>query len=132
MRTSLFPFMSMMHHFPSIMVPMIGFSLYHMIRVLPSKRRRVGFAYSLPNLNISENIHKLEECLICIIVDGVMDSIGCLSVPRFRCHDKYPTACGRSFEDCCEVPESYHRYAGEERGSWHLPCSVPVLPLSWR
>ena len=63
-RISLFPFMSMQHHFPSIMVPMIGLSLYHMIRVLPSKRRRWALLTRLPTL-IYPNMFMLEEEQIC-------------------------------------------------------------------
>ena len=63
-RISLFPFMSMQHHFPSIMVPMIGLSLYHMIRVLPSKRRRWALLTRFPTL-IYPNMFMLEEEQIC-------------------------------------------------------------------
>ena len=63
-RISLFPFMSMQHHFPSIMVPMIGLSLYHMIRFFPSKRRRWALLTRLPTL-IYPNMFMLEEEQIC-------------------------------------------------------------------
>ena len=52
------------------------------------------FAYSLAYLDISEYVHVRRGIDL-----WFTDSIGCLSVPRFRYHDISPTAFGIGYED---------------------------------